>query len=114
MKVAVLGCGPSFGIPNVGSGFGQCDPNEPKNTRMRSSILLEEGDTTLLFDTSPDLRQQLLLAQVRNIDAVLWTHMHADHTAGMDDLRALAFIKGEGITSLDGYLADWDVKEFSE
>lgn len=111
MKVTILGCGPSYGIPNVGSGFGQCDPKEPKNTRSRSSIFLEDKDTALLIDTSPDLRQQLFSAQIKHIDAVLWTHMHADHTAGMDDLRAFSFIGGPG-TVLDGYLADGDKDEF--
>ena len=114
MKVVVLGCGPSYGIPNVGSGFGQCDPKEVKNTRSRSSLFLEADDTALLIDTSPDLRQQLLATQIKRIDAVLWTHMHADHTAGIDDLRSFAYLRGEGAPALDGYLADWDQAEFSE
>ena len=115
MKVTILGCGPSYGIPSIAFGFGQCDPNEPKNRRTRSSILVQEKQTTLLFDTSTDLRQQLYSAKVQHVDGVLWTHVHADHTAGIDDLRALACIKeasdGKG-ASLEGYLADWDKEEF--
>ena len=115
MKITILGCGPSYGIPSVAFGFGNCDPNEPKNIRTRSSILLQEKWTTLLFDTSPDLRQQLYAAKVQHVDGVLWTHIHADHTAGIDDLRALACIRekeeGKGV-ALDGYLADWDKEEF--
>src|SRR5262249_22200368 len=89
-KVTVLGCGASLGVPIVGGGWGNCDPTEPRNRRRRASILVEEGGTTLLIDTSPDLRMQLLDAGVTSIDAVLWTHPHADHLHGINDLRGLS------------------------
>lgn len=103
IKITILGCGSSGGVPRVGGDWGACDPNEPKNRRRRSSILLEcwEGDkeppedqkTIILIDTSPDLREQLLDAQTKHIDAVLYTHDHGDQTHGMDDLRAIAYKK---------------------
>jgi phosphoribosyl 1,2-cyclic phosphate phosphodiesterase len=89
MKVTILGCGGSSGTPAVGRGWGKCDPNNPKNSRLRPSILVENGDTCLLVDTSPDLRQQLLNADVKRLDAVLFTHYHADHLHGIDDLRQI-------------------------
>lgn len=89
MKVTVLGCGGSGGVPLIGGNWGSCDPANPKNRRRRSSILVEEAGTTLLVDTSPDCREQLLDAGVRHLDAVLYTHAHADHLHGIDDLRAM-------------------------
>lgn len=91
MKVTVLGCGGSGGVPMVGGVWGNCDPDEPRNTRRRPSILVETDGGTLLVDTSPDLRNQLLDAQVRDVDAVLFTHSHADHCHGIDDLRPLIY-----------------------
>lgn len=87
MRVTVLGCGGSNGTPCVDFGWGQCDPANPRNRRLRPSILVEDGDTRILVDTTPDLREQLLTAGVRGIDAVLFTHGHADHLHGIDDLR---------------------------
>jgi phosphoribosyl 1,2-cyclic phosphate phosphodiesterase len=89
MKVRILGCGASGGVPRIGGDWGACDPAEPKNRRRRVSILVEAGDTTILVDTSPDLREQLLDAGTRRIDAVIITHSHADHLHGLDDLRAV-------------------------
>ncbi|MFY7959490.1 MAG: MBL fold metallo-hydrolase [Elsteraceae bacterium] len=89
MKVTVLGCGSSGGVPLIGNDWGNCDPTEPRNRRRRVSILVEQGGTTLLVDTSPDMRAQLLDAQVNRLDAVLWTHSHADHMNGIDDLRSV-------------------------
>ena len=89
MKVTVLGCGASIGVPVLGNDWGRCNPDNPKNRRLRCSILVENEGFTLLVDTSPDLRQQLLSAEAGRIDAVLYTHGHADHTHGVDDLRAL-------------------------
>ena len=93
LVVTILGCGSSGGVPRVGSGWGACDPGNPKNRRRRCSILVErpgpEGTTTVLVDTSPDAREQLLDAGVSRLDAVLFTHEHADHMHGIDDLRAL-------------------------
>jgi phosphoribosyl 1,2-cyclic phosphate phosphodiesterase len=90
VKVTILGCGASLGVPVVGGVWGACDPAEPRNRRRRASILVEEGGTTLLIDTSPDMRIQLLDAGVAAIDAVLWTHPHADHLHGINDLRGLS------------------------
>lgn len=93
LSVTILGCGSSGGVPRVGTGWGVCDPHEPRNRRRRCSILVERGEgdakTVVLVDTSPDLREQLLSAEVRRLDAVLFTHEHADHTHGIDDLRGL-------------------------
>jgi phosphoribosyl 1,2-cyclic phosphate phosphodiesterase len=97
MGFTILGCGSSMGVPRVGLGWGACDPNNPKNRRRRCSLLVEKtasngGVTRLLVDTTPDLRDQLLDAGVEKLDGVLYTHEHADHTHGIDDLRAL-FVK---------------------
>ena len=87
MKVTILGCGAAGGVPAIGSGWGRCDPANPKNRRRRPSILIEEAGKTILVDTSPDLREQLLSIDIRHVDAVLFTHSHADHLHGIDDLR---------------------------
>ena len=93
LTLRILGCGSSGGVPRVGYGWGACDPAEPKNRRRRCSLLVERrdeaGTTRVLIDTSPDLREQLLDAEVPRLDAVLFTHAHADHTHGIDDLRPL-------------------------
>jgi phosphoribosyl 1,2-cyclic phosphate phosphodiesterase len=89
VKIRILGCGGSGGVPLIGDKWGNCDPGEPKNRRRRVSILVEEGATTLLIDTSPDLREQLLDAGTSRLDAVLFTHAHADHLHGIDDLRSV-------------------------
>ncbi|MGE0178803.1 MAG: MBL fold metallo-hydrolase [Sphingomonas sp.] len=89
MKVRILGCGTSAGVPRVGDDWGDCDRAEPKNRRRRASIMVEHGDARILVDTSPDLREQLLDARVKDVEAVLWTHDHADHCHGIDDLRQL-------------------------
>lgn len=93
LSITILGCGSSGGVPRIGSGWGACDPANPRNRRRRCSILIEskgpDGSTCVLVDTSPDLREQLLDACVNRLDAVLFTHEHADHTHGIDDLRPL-------------------------
>ena len=89
MKVRILGCGTSFGVPRVGNDWGGCDPLEPRNRRRRVSILVSHGGTGILVDTSPDLREQLLDGGITRADAVIWTHDHADHCHGIDDLRQL-------------------------
>jgi phosphoribosyl 1,2-cyclic phosphate phosphodiesterase len=95
LKLTILGCGTSGGVPRVGNHWGACDPANPKNRRRRCSLLAERagvgGATAALVDTSPDLRQQLLDAGVGWLDGVLYTHDHADHTHGIDDLRQVAF-----------------------
>ncbi|MGR3485253.1 MAG: MBL fold metallo-hydrolase [Paracoccaceae bacterium] len=91
----ILGCGSSGGVPRLGGDWGACDPNEPKNRRQRCSLLLTRtgpgGVTRVLIDTSPDLRAQLLQAGVGHLDAVVYTHAHADHVHGIDDLRVVVF-----------------------
>lgn len=95
LRATILGCGPSSGVPRIGNGWGACDPNEPKNRRLRCSVLLErfgkkgERPTRILVDTGPDLRAQLLAANVESIDAVVYTHAHADHVSGIDELRVV-------------------------
>jgi phosphoribosyl 1,2-cyclic phosphate phosphodiesterase len=89
MKVRILGCGTSTGVPRIGNDWGSCDPAEPRNRRRRVSILVSESDTRILVDTTPDMREQLLDANVGTLDAVIWTHDHADHAHGLDDLRQL-------------------------
>ncbi|MGQ9370296.1 MBL fold metallo-hydrolase [Azospirillum sp. A39] len=89
MRVTVLGCGGSAGVPVIGGQWGNCDPAEPRNRRLRPSALVEAGGASLLIDTTPDLRQQLLDAGVRRLDAVLYTHQHADHCHGIDELREI-------------------------
>lgn len=97
MKLRVLGCGTSSGVPRIGNDWGACDPAEPRNRRRRVSIIVEHEDSRVLVDTGPDLREQLLDAGVRNVDAVIWTHDHADHCHGIDDLRQLYHARGEPI-----------------
>lgn len=96
MKLIVLGCGTSTGVPRLageaGLDWGDCDPDEPKNRRSRVSIVVENNDGgRILVDTSPDLRSQLIACEITRVDAVFWTHDHADHCHGIDDLRALRF-----------------------
>jgi len=92
VKVILLGTGTSTGVPRVGNDWGECDPDEPRNRRSRVSIVVESANgTRLLVDTAPELRQQLLDNQIDRIDGVFWTHDHADHTHGIDDLRPLRF-----------------------
>ena len=118
LKFTILGCGSSGGVPRPALGWGDCDPDNPKNRRRRTSLLIERrpppipppqageggvGVTRVLVDTSPDLREQLIDAEVDWLDAVLYSHDHADHTHGIDDLRAL-FIKRR--RRVDVYLSD--------
>lgn len=95
MRVTMLGCGPSWGVPRIGNEWGACDPNNPKNRRTRCAVLVEAAGSTVLIDTPPDLRQQLLAAQPGKIDAVLFTHAHADHSHGIDDLRSVNKLSGK-------------------
>lgn len=98
LRVTILGCGSSGGVPRIGGHWGACDPTNPKNQRRRCSILVERGDgarvTRVLIDTTPDMRAQLLDAGVGELDAVAYTHAHADHTHGIDDLRMVVLNVG--------------------
>lgn len=89
MWVRILGCGTSSGVPRIGNDWGACDPTDARNRRTRVSILVGLGGRTVLVDTGPDLREQLLAAGVGRVDAVIWTHDHADHCHGIDDLRQI-------------------------
>lgn len=90
MKVRILGCGTSTGVPKIGNEWGQCDPKEPRNARLRTSILVESQNERMLVDCGPDLRQQLLAAQVSQLDGVIVTHAHGDHCHGIDELRPVS------------------------
>ncbi|WP_315760114.1 MBL fold metallo-hydrolase [Sphingomonas sp. Y38-1Y] len=97
MKLTLLGCGTSSGVPRIGNDWGDCDPSEPRNRRTRCAALVESGNTRILIDTGPDMREQLNAANVGRVDAVIWTHDHADHTHGIDDLRQLAHSLGQRV-----------------
>jgi phosphoribosyl 1,2-cyclic phosphate phosphodiesterase len=97
MQVRILGSGTSSGVPRVGNDWGQCNPAEPKNRRRRVSILVVWEKVRILVDTSPDLREQLLDADVNDVEAVIWTHDHADHCHGIDDLRQLYHGRGRPV-----------------
>ncbi len=92
MKITVLGCGSSSGVPLIGNVWGACDPKNPRNRRTRVSILVEQDDTVVLVDTSPDMREQLLACNLQKLDAVLYTHAHADHCHGIDELRSINWL----------------------
>ncbi|HEX5452915.1 MAG TPA: MBL fold metallo-hydrolase [Stellaceae bacterium] len=94
MKVTILGCGASWGVPAIGPDWGRCDPADRRNRRRRASLLVESRGRVLLIDSAPDLREQLLDAGAGRIDAVLLTHAHADHLHGIDDLRIVNQLTG--------------------
>ena len=100
MKVRILGSGTSSGVPRIGNDWGACDPGEPRNRRSRASILVEHDGTRILVDTSPDMREQLLAAEVGSVDAIIWTHDHADHCHGIDDVRQLYHATGRPVRGL--------------
>ncbi len=111
MKVTVLGCGTSSGVPRIAFGWGDCDPNEPRNLRMRASILIETNGLNIVVDTTPDFRMQMLKHNVEKLDAVIYTHAHGDHVHGIDDIRAFrmkqrqtinAYMDQETFDSLNG------------
>lgn len=95
LRFTILGCGSSGGVPRLGGIWGECDPDNPKNLRRRCSMLIErespDGTTRVLIDTSPDLRSQLLDAGIGTLDGVVYTHSHADHVHGLDDLRMIVY-----------------------
>lgn len=90
MRVRILGCGTSTGVPKIGNEWGLCDPDEPRNMRLRTSILVESAGKRMLVDCGPDLRQQLLSARVSHLDGVIVTHAHGDHCHGIDELRPVS------------------------
>lgn len=104
MKAVILGCGTSTGVPRVGNDWGACDPADPRNRRSRASVAIETEQTRILVDTGPDLREQLLRTNISHVDAVVWTHDHADHCHGIDDLRQLFHARGAPVES---YARPW-------
>lgn len=112
MKMLMLGSGTSTGVPRIGEDWGSCDPTEPRNRRTRVSIMVEGADgKRILVDTSTDLRAQLLLNKIDRVDAVFWTHDHADHCHGIDDLRPMRYGRGGPIA---GYASDYTVKRLRQ
>lgn len=111
MRARILGSGTSSGVPRIGNDWGACDPSEPRNRRTRASLLVEHEDSRILVDTSPDMRAQLLAAEIGTVDAVIWTHEHADHVFGIDDLRQIFHALGHPVpgyarpTTRDGLAA---------
>ena len=99
LRVTILGCGSSGGVPRLGGKWGACDPTNPKNRRRRCALLVEritgEDITRVLIDSGPDMREQLLSAGVGVLDGVVYTHAHADHVHGLDDLRQVVFNRRE-------------------
>jgi phosphoribosyl 1,2-cyclic phosphate phosphodiesterase len=100
VKIRILGSGTSSGVPRIGNDWGNCDPEEPRNRRLRASVLVETATTRILVDTSPDMREQLLAAEIGIVDAVIWTHDHADHCHGIDDLRQIYHAIGGPVRGL--------------
>jgi phosphoribosyl 1,2-cyclic phosphate phosphodiesterase len=97
VKIRILGCGTSSGVPRIGNDWGACDPGEPRNRRLRSAILMDSGGQTLLVDCGPDLREQMNAADRSLVDRVIVTHDHADHCHGIDDLRQLYHAGGRPV-----------------
>ena len=97
MKVRVLGCGTSSGVPRIGNDWGRCDPAEPRNRRLRSAILIESEAEAVLIDCGPDLREQMNAEGRATVDRVIVTHDHADHCHGIDDLRQIAHSAGRTV-----------------
>ena len=112
MKAIILGCGTSTGVPRIGNDWGDCDPSEPKNRRSRVAMVIEsEAGARLLIDTPTDLRNQLLACEIDRVDAVFWTHDHADHTHGIDDLRPMRYGRSGPIP---GYGSDETVRRLRQ
>ena len=107
LKVTILGCGSSGGVPRPNGDWGDCDPDNPRNKRMRCSLLVQRGETNVLIDTSPDFREQMLQTRTRHVDGVLYTHDHADQTHGLDDLRVFAYTMRRQVDCyMDQYTSD--------
>ena len=108
MKVTILGCGPSYGVPSLTRGFDMVDPKEKKNIRTRTCLLVQKGENDVLFDTGPEVREQLLKAGSPTIDAICYTHVHYDHIAGAEDVHSYARIRDHHV---DVYATRHDMYE---
>ena len=101
LRFTILGCGSSPGVPRIGEDWGNCDPKNPKNRRLRASLLVEQitqdGKTTIVVDTGPDFRQQMLASNTGSADAIIYTHAHADHIHGIDDARSFFINRRERV-----------------
>lgn len=95
LKVTVMGCGHSSGVPSVGNHWGHCDPNEPRNRRTRPSIAVQSETTNIVVDTGPDFREQINRTDIKNVHGVIYTHAHGDHIHGLDDLRPFRIRHGK-------------------
>ena len=111
MKVRILGCGPSYGVPSLSRGYGACNPNNPKNIRTRTAMLLKTEQGNIVFDTGPEIRQQLIDAGTPKINALIYTHSHYDHMGGAEDLRK-ALGNEDTPCPLPVYLTHTDEREF--
>lgn len=110
MRLRFLGSGTSYGVPYVGCDCAVCTSDDPRDKRLRASILVEQGDTHLIVDTGPDFRQQCLRADVHHLSAILWTHLHNDHIIGLDDIRPLSDKQGY----IAGYADDATMKRLTQ
>jgi len=111
MKITILGCGASSGVPLIGCDCAVCKSTNPKNKRSRVSVLVQEGDSAVLIDTSPDLRMQFLRQAIRKVDAIIYTHAHADHLHGIDDTRCLNYVRN---ASIDAYADEETLRHIRE
>ena len=109
MKITILGCGASYGVPSLYKGYGACNPKNKKNIRFRSALLIEENGQNILIDTPPEIRLELLRAKVKKIDALIYTHCHFDHMAGAEDVRNFTRKLGQ---VLDIYGARYDLNAY--
>jgi len=111
MEVTFLGTGTSGGVPLIGCQCEVCKSNDPRDKRLRTSILIRTGDLTIAVDCGPDFRQQMLREDVRKLDAILMTHAHRDHTGGFDDIRAFNFINKQAVDVYCDLPAELGIKE---
>jgi phosphoribosyl 1,2-cyclic phosphate phosphodiesterase len=111
LKITVLGCGNSTGVPAIGDHWGSCDPNEPKNVRTRCSLAVQSEQTTIIIDTGPDFSGQMTREKIPTLDAVLYTHAHGDHINGIDELRIIT-LRNKKLTPVYGNA--WTMKDLQD